>query len=330
MIKFSTIFEQWISSYYKYAKIGKEGDFYTSVSASKFFGGGIAKYIIDKLEDSTLSLPINIIDIGGNNLSLLSDIYEFLRVLSIGVAENCNFILVESNADINSIDITCDFNIHIVNDVNSIQHITIDTIFIANEFFDSLPCDLFTNNKILYVSENLKNYEFCSANYDITKIVRNNGFKTGEVPISYFKFTSSLNSVISNSCKWFFLVFDYGDRFFTNTFNIRMFSKHNTIPLFNNIKMISNLDNYFKKCDITYNVPFSILDKAFSNINAQCILFKRQDVAFIENFNILKLLEDFYISFNKCNNNLYIREVNKVKTLLNMGEKFKVAIYTNF
>ena len=46
-IKFSSYFNNWLygdDGYYSnYKTIGKEGDFYTAVSSSKFFGGTIGK-----------------------------------------------------------------------------------------------------------------------------------------------------------------------------------------------------------------------------------------------------------------------------------------------
>ena len=72
-------------------------DFYTAVSASRFFGGAIAKYILGRLESSKLALPLNIIDLGANNANLLNDIRAFLGSLGVGVAEKCDFIAVESS-----------------------------------------------------------------------------------------------------------------------------------------------------------------------------------------------------------------------------------------
>ena len=49
-MKFSKYMNQWLygeNGYYAtYKSIGKEGDFYTAVSTSKFFGGTIANHIV--------------------------------------------------------------------------------------------------------------------------------------------------------------------------------------------------------------------------------------------------------------------------------------------
>lgn len=329
MTEFSNIFYQWVSSYYKNALIGKDGDFYTSVSASRFFGGSIANYILNKLEDNTFSLPINIIDLGGNSLTLLKDIYDFLIALGNDVAKYCNFILIESNAiaNLNNYHIG---NFSILNNLNSLEKLDKNTIFIANEFFDAFPCELFDNGKILFMNSSLDKFEFANANFNITKLAQEEGIKTGEIPYSYFNFINTLNNINPNNYKWLFLVFDYGDKIYTNYFNIRIFYKHKTLMLFDGKQILPNLNIYFKNSDITYNVPFSILDRAFNKIDSKSILFKRQDLAMIEDFNVLSLVENFY-QYTKTNNNiLYIREINKIKTLFSMWEKFKVSIYVNF
>ena len=58
MIRFSEYFQDWLygeNGYYsKYNSIGKDGDFYTAVSTSKFFGGSIAKKIIETIDSGFL------------------------------------------------------------------------------------------------------------------------------------------------------------------------------------------------------------------------------------------------------------------------------------
>ena len=57
-MKFSTYFNEWLygkEGYYtKYRTIGKDGDFYTSVSTSKFFGGSIGNKAITTIQSGFL------------------------------------------------------------------------------------------------------------------------------------------------------------------------------------------------------------------------------------------------------------------------------------
>lgn len=317
MRPFSAVFYEWVSEYYKSANIGKNGDFYTAVSASKFFGGSLARFIIEKLETNTLTLPLHIVDIGGNNANLLSDIIDFLESISEGVVEHCKFILVETNAT------------HCTdNRILQIKHLSSFTlennaIFIANELFDALPCEIYSNGKILYLDSNFK-YDFLPSSQRINLVAKFANITRGEIPLSYFDLCVELIKSNPKNYKWLFLAFDYGDKIPQNSITMRIFHNHKVESL---SKIISNLNLYFKKSDITYNVPFSILQKAFSEIGAKEILFKRQDLALIEDFKIFDLVQDFYNSVPKA---LYVRESNKIKTLLSISSKFKLAIYSNF
>lgn len=57
MRSFGNYMQEWLygeKGYYKKALIGQKGDFYTSVSLSKFFGGAVAFYIIKLLEEEKI------------------------------------------------------------------------------------------------------------------------------------------------------------------------------------------------------------------------------------------------------------------------------------
>ena len=82
MTKFSDYFEQWLykeDGYYaKYKTIGKEGDFFTAVSTSKFFGGSIAKKLIQTIEEGFLPNDTTILEVGAHHGYLSADIIQFI------------------------------------------------------------------------------------------------------------------------------------------------------------------------------------------------------------------------------------------------------------
>lgn len=338
---FSQFFKEWIEDYYKTAQIGKDGDFYTSVSASKFFGGAIANYILQNLENRILKLPLNIIDLGANNLYLLNDIYDFLDALSVNVIENCNFIAVESNFNLEFHDFK-KRNIIIYKNLKDLNPLLNNSFFIANEFFDALPCELYdgvlyNNPKFAFVNNNKIEFLPLDLNLgQILEIFKNQNVTRSEIPLSYFDFCKTFLEINPQNKKWIFLIFDYGDKIHSNNFNIRIFSKHKTFMLFQNANNLQNdletqnLESFFKTSDLTYNVPFSILNLAFQQIGAKEILFKKQRIALIDDFKILDLLQKFYNN-KKSSNISYLRESNKIKTLLNLlNDNFKTSIYINF
>lgn len=322
-------------------------DFYTAVGASRFFGGAIAKYILQSLESGAICLPLNIIDLGANNANLLNDIHAFLGTLGVGVAENCNFIAVESSpyyskrseeskrvdfykniAKLKSANILCN------------RH----NIFIANEFFDALPCEIIDNGKMAFVENNRLIFKICDDK-KVIEICENFKIHKGEIPLSYDEFCAEIESL-----KFIFIAFDYGDIAPRNDFSLRLFYKHKiqnfadiAVDLANlttnppnftsdSPNLTTNLSTLFGKCDITYSVPFFLLDRAFERIGATKILSKRQDLALVEDFGILDLLQDFHDSLDSATNrNIYLRESNKIKTLLhNLSPRFHTAIYKNF
>ncbi len=355
-------------------------DFYTAVSASKFFGGAIAKYILGRLESSELALPLNIIDLGANNANLLNDIRAFLETLGVGVAENCNFIAVESNANLPSLrgvanaeaiqkknqidchnsaqrveshktrqsrsffsndEINFYKNIAELKSANLLQNN--HNIFIANEFFDALPCEIIDNGKMAFVENNRLIFKSCDDK-KMLEICEKFAITKGEIPLSYDEFCENIKGE-----KFMFIAFGYGDCVPRNDFSLRLFYKHkiqnfadiavdspnlitNPPNLTGDSANQSNLSTLFGKCDITYSVPFFLLDRAFERIGAKKILSKRQDLALVEDFGILDLLQDFHDSLDfATNRNIYLRESNKIKTLLhNLSPRFHAVIYKNF
>ncbi len=101
--------QEWLygkKGYYRKATIGQKGDFYTSVSLSKFFGGAMAFYIIKLLEEEKLFLPLKIVEIGSHHGHFLSDIANFLKTLSVGVIEKCEFVSCEPLIELQNIQQT--------------------------------------------------------------------------------------------------------------------------------------------------------------------------------------------------------------------------------
>lgn len=323
-------------------------DFYTAVGASRFFGGAIAKYILQSLESGAIRLPLNIIDLGANNANLLNDIRAFLETLGVGVAEHCNFIAVESSPYRHSERSEESKRVDFYNNIAELKSANIlcnrHNIFIANEFFDALPCEIIDNGKMAFVENNRLIFKPCD-NKKIIEICENFKIHKGEIPLSYDEFCENIKSE-----KFIFIAFDYGDIAPRNDFSLRLFYKHK-IQNFADIAVDSanlttnppnltsdsanlsaNLSTLFGKCDITYSVPFFLLDRAFERIGATKILSKRQDLALVEDFGILDLLQDFHDSLDSATNrNIYLHESNKIKTLLyELSPRFHTAIYKNF
>src|SRR5574344_663015 len=107
MIRFKNYFNSWLyekNGYYtNYKKIGKQGDFYTSVSTSKFFGGTISKKIVSLYDEGFLEKDSLIVEIGAEKGYLIADIIEFLYTLKPKLLKEFRFIIIEKFEEIENL-----------------------------------------------------------------------------------------------------------------------------------------------------------------------------------------------------------------------------------
>jgi len=96
---FSRYFHKWLygkNGYYiSYKEIGKEGDFFTAVSTSVFFGGSIAKRLIFTIENGWLPSDTTVVEIGAHKGYLLADIIQFIYTIKPELLKTLKFAIVE-------------------------------------------------------------------------------------------------------------------------------------------------------------------------------------------------------------------------------------------
>ncbi len=330
MESFNNYFNKWLygkNGYYEnYKQIGKEGDFFTAVSTSSFFGGSIAKKIIKSIEEGFLKEDTNIIEIGAHRGYLLADIIQFIYTLKPKLLESLNFIIIEKYENLKLEQKKylneCFGNAIKITHYEDISKVKLDSAFIlANEIFDCFPCDLVYTNKDNILQEVfIKNHSITflpSKNELLKQHCKKYNIYKGEVSLSYATFVKHL---CKNIKKFEFLAFDYGEKYPRNDFSIRIYKEHKVYPFF---EENLNLENFYKKSDITYDVHFNYLIDLFKEEKVQEINFNTQLKALV-NFGILELLEILKANVSE---NIYLKEVQKVKILLDekaMGERFKV------
>ena len=334
---FNVYFNDWLygkDGYYSnYKTIGKEGDFYTAVSSSKFFGGSIGKRIVQIITEGFLKPNSTVIEIGAHHGYLLADMIQFIYTLNPELIKTLNFAIVERYPHLREKQkeyfkkcFGDDIILQHYNDVSEIK--TSHAFIVANEIYDAFACDLvYTNennvlqkaivntqtNKIHFQdisNEDTFLQNYCTK-YKVTK---------GEVARGYEEFALSLNKNIE---KFEFITFDYGERYPRNDFSCRVYEKHTVFPIFDeNI----NLSHLFQKSDITYDVNFQHVIDSFENLGIKHIIFETQLKALVR-FGIIELLE---ILHDNVDEKTYLSESNKIKTLLDptgMGDRFKMACF---
>ncbi len=332
-LKFSEYFQNWLygeDGYYSnYKTIGKEGDFFTAVSTSSFFGGTIGKRIVDVIEEGFLPENSTIVEIGAHHGYLLSDIVQFIYTLKPELLKTLKFAIVERFEHLrsrqNEYFKKCFGDEVKIIHYNDVDELKLDNAFVvANEIFDAFPCELIytdkknirqiatvKNDKIEFETHKDENINNICDKYKITK---------GEVAVGYENFAKQLNDNIK---KFEFITFDYGEKYPRNDFSCRIYEKHNVHPIFDE-KI--DLKDFYAKSDITYDVNFSHLIDSFEEIKIKNIKYDTQLKALVE-FGIIDLLE---ILHKNVDEKTYLKEANRVKTLLNptgMGDRFKVAVF---
>ena len=306
--------------YATYKNIGKEGDFYTAVSTSKFFGGTVAKHIISLVDDGFLDTNAVICEIGAHHGYFLADVIEFIYTLKPELLSSLKFVIIERFDDLQNQQKK--YFEESFGDVVSLTHYKSlselkckNAFFIANEIFDAFPCELYYKGKTARVDGH--NIEFDVDNAWVDEKAKKYHKDRGEIAIGYEEFASEM----ANSCQKFeFMTFDYGEMAARPDFSLRIYAKHEVIPFFDeNIKR----DELFAKSDITYDVTFEHVKDAYTEHGVEFVELKAQMVALID-MGILDLLA---ILEKNVEEKIYKQELEKVKMLILpdfLGERFKM------
>jgi len=323
-MKFSDYMYDWLygeQGYYsKYKEIGKEGDFYTSVSSSKFFGGTIAKHIISIIDEGFLPCDTTICEIGAHKGYLLADIVQFIYTLRPELLETLSFTIVERfdflQAEQRKYFEESFGDVVSLHQVKSLKELDLpNAFFIANEIFDAFSCELIHENKIgTYKDGKIvfeENDEWVSEKATKYHKVR------GEIAVGYEAFALEMKA----AAKTFeFMTYDYGEMQARPDFSIRVYKDHEVFPLFDESL---TLDKVFSVSDITYDVCFEHLKDAYEEAGIKMCDFKTQALALVD-MGLLELLE---MLKDKGGEEIYLHEVERAKQLILpafLGERFKM------
>ncbi|WP_294966477.1 SAM-dependent methyltransferase [Sulfurimonas sp.] len=321
---FSNYIFEWLYSdegyYATYKNIGKEGDFYTAVSTSKFFGGCIAKHIISLVDEGFLAQDAVICEIGAHHGYFLADVIEFIYTLRPKLLSSLKFVIIERFDDLQ--EQQRNYFQESFGDAVSLTHYKSlselkckNVFFVANEIFDSFPCELYYKGKTARVEAH--NVEFDVDNDWVDAKAKKYHKDRGEIAVGYEAFAKEMAA----SCEKFeFMSFDYGEMQARPDFSIRVYAKHKVIPFFD--KDI-NREELFAKSDITYDVTFEHVKDAYEDAGVEFIELKAQMVALVD-MGILDLLE---MLKEKVEDKIYEQELQKAKMLIMpnfLGERFKM------
>ena len=325
---FSQYFEQWLygeSGYYKnYKTIGKGGDFYTAVSTTNFFGASIANYLYTLIKNKKVARDLTLVEIGAHQGYLICDMIQWLYTCDSSLIDSMQFAIIEKHPHLQQKQKEYIYS-RFGHDVDvaiysSFQALKADSLFaVANEIFDAFSCELLYEDKICHIDSKTM-HPIWKENKDkkIRRVANDLGIVKGEVATGYEQFAKELSTCAK---KIDFLTFDYGDKNPRNDFSIRIYQDHHVYPFFENGLDMQKL---YQKSDLTYDVNFAHLIKAFEQNSYKTVQFKPQNSALID-FGLMDIL-DIYAKM--ATQSEYIHQVNKIKTLIDptmMGERFKMV-----
>ncbi len=334
MKPFSDYMTQWLygeKGYYaSMPKIGKDGDFYTSVSTSIFFGGSIANYLLSVVDGGFLSPSTAVVEIGAHRGYMMADMIQFIYTLRPEFLETLSFVVVEPLDNVREAQreyFASSFGNKVnINIVKSLKELNCDEAFVvSNELFDAFTCELIHNDKMLYIHEGRAVFGGLSSEakelkdkYNVTR---------GEVSLGVDGFVKQINKAFK---KYEFVSFDYGQMGARGEISLRVYKNHKSYPFFELTTYGGSEDSFskfFANSDITYDVNFTQIKDEFDKHGARLKKFCTQMVA-LSDFGISDLLE---ILHQNVDEKAYVNEVSKVKQLLlpeYLGERFKMINFT--
>ncbi len=326
-MKFSDYMYDWLygeSGYYsEYREIGKEGDFYTSVSTSKFFGGTIAKHIISVIDEGFLPKDTTICEIGAHRGYLSADIVQFIYTLRPELLETLSFVTVE-RFDFLQQEQDRYFEESFgdavkLSHVKSLNELDLDTaFFIANEIFDAFSCELIYQDKMATLKEGKIVFE--TADDLLSAKAKKYHKDRGEIAVGYEEFALEMKGAAK---RFEFMTFDYGEMQARPDFSIRIYKEHEVIPLF---EEGIDLESLFAKTDITYDVTFEHLKDAYEEAGIPMVSFKTQALALVD----MGLLELLQMLREQGGEEIYNHELERAKQLIMpsfLGERFKMICF---
>ena len=313
--------------YMKKNPFGIKGDFITAPNISILFSEMITVWTIAFWQNLNCPKKINLIELGaGNGEMIYQMISSFEKFPSFKKA--CNIFILEKSPHLKKLQKKKlkNFKVSWINTLNKIK--TGPKIFIANEFFDSLPIKQFIkkNNKWYekYVDlSDKKNPKFIEIKSNLKKLEKKIGtnITCNQKFIEYSPLSFEYLKKISNQIKnedGGLLIIDYGYLEESMIDSLQAIAKH---------KSTSVLKDY-GNIDITYKINFKLIESLINYLK-----LKSQGITSQRNFLIkLGILERAEIisknlPFSK-KADIYFR----LKRLIDkneMGELFKVMLITN-
>ena len=319
--------------YMKKNPFGENGDFTTAPNISRLFSEMIAIWIVGYWQSLGSPEKFNLIELGSGNGELMKIIIESFKSFP-QLLKSCNFIIHEKSPLLIKIQ-KKKLSKHKIIWTSRIDKIkNFPSIFIANEFFDSLAIKQFKKRKNEWFEKfvnlsNLNNSFFFEKKFNIKKLEEKIAFKISsnqnfiefsETGANYLK---QIGKIIKKN-QGGLLIFDYG------YFEKKM---KNTLQSVSNHKFANILEN-IGNVDITHNINFELFRKIIKNLGGleNCLTtqknflikmgIKERAEIISKNLDFSKKADIFY-RLNRLVSEREMGEIFKVMFIKNKSDKFK-------
>ena len=329
------LYDKKFGYYMKKNPFGKKGDFITAPNISRLFSEMIAVWIISFWQSLGSPKKFNLIDLGAGNGEMMKIIIESFKNFP-DLLKSCNFIIHEKSTSLKKIQKKKLTNVKItwVSKINKIKKLP--SIFIANEFFDSIPIKQFDKKDNLWFEKFVKFEKpskafFFEKKVDIKKIEKKINFKISDNQdfIEYsnlgLNYLREISKIIKKN-RGGLLLIDYG-------FNEK--KMRNTLQGVSNHKFANILDN-IGNVDITHNINFYLFKMIAKQVNGlesklttqrEFLLkmgIKERAEILSKNENFLKKADIFY-RLNRLIDEKQMGKLFKVMLIKNQKNKFNIG-----
>ena len=313
--------------YMKQNPIGKKGDFTTAPNISRLFSEMIAVWIVSFWQNLGSPKNFNLIELGAGNGEMMKVLIESFKNFP-DFTKSCKIFIHEKSLTLIKVQKKRlkGHKIEWLYDLNKLKKEP--SIFIANEFFDSIAIKQFIklkntwferfvemkdgNNAFFFNKKiNIKNLEK-KINYKISS--KQNFIEYSEVGVNYLK---KISNIIKKNLGGV-LIIDYG------YFGDKM---KNTLQAVSNHKYSNILEN-IGNSDITHNISFNFFKKIIKKIGGLSESLTNQK-KFLTKIGIKQRAEIISknLPFSKKADLFY--RLNRLIDEKQMGDHFKVMLIKN-
>ena len=255
-----SLYDKKMGYYMKKNPFGKEGDFITAPNVSRMFSEIIAIWIVGLWENLGSPRKFNLVELGAGNGSMMKILVESFKNFP-NFLKTCNIIIHEKSPKMIKIQ-KKKLKLKKITWTPEIKKISeVPTIFIANEFFDSIPIKQFIKKKNLWFERYVKikknkNGVFFNKKFNMKKFEKKINYNISknqnfiEYSLQGLKYLKNISKFIKRN-NGGILIIDYGylEKKMKNT--LRAISNH----------QYSNILDNIGKSDITHNINFYLYKK---------------------------------------------------------------------